>query len=279
MRKQVGLTMIDVAVALACVALVLAQAGVINAGGRERSKREVCLANLRTLTASWKMYADDNAGKLVNGGQTGMGFGGAAYDWVKEPWWCTPLYPLPTSDEFGTFNAKRFDWDLTLPYGERVKLLQQGALYKYCPDVTFFRCPEADKNMHRSYIMPSSMNAEWQNAPPGYISQGGLVKNTGQIARPSERIVFLEEKVITPDAFQFPTPSGLPWTFDKPNIMHSDGVNFGFADGHADYRKWECAAVLRWAKSDTGGTPTMAELAACPTDYNWLLNAVWGITQ
>ena len=69
MRKQAGLTRIDVAVALACVALVLAQAGVINAGGRERSKREVCMANLRTLTAAWQVYADDNAGKIVNGGQ------------------------------------------------------------------------------------------------------------------------------------------------------------------------------------------------------------------
>ena len=54
MRRQTGLTKVDVVVALACIALVLAQAGIINAGGRERSKREVCLANLRTLTAAWQ---------------------------------------------------------------------------------------------------------------------------------------------------------------------------------------------------------------------------------
>ena len=54
MRK--GLTRVDAAVALACVALILAQAGVINAGGRERAKREVCLANLRSLVNAWQTY-------------------------------------------------------------------------------------------------------------------------------------------------------------------------------------------------------------------------------
>ena len=68
-ERESGFTRVDAAVALACIALVLAQAGMINAGGRERAKREVCLANLMSLTAAWQMYAQDNSGKLVNGGQ------------------------------------------------------------------------------------------------------------------------------------------------------------------------------------------------------------------
>ena len=57
----------DAIIVVVCVALVLAQAGVINAGGRNIAKREVCLANLRTLTAAWQMYAQDNAGKFPVG--------------------------------------------------------------------------------------------------------------------------------------------------------------------------------------------------------------------
>ena len=38
-----GLTRVDVAVVVACIALVLAQAGVINAGGRERASARYVL--------------------------------------------------------------------------------------------------------------------------------------------------------------------------------------------------------------------------------------------
>ena len=55
--------------------MFLAQAAVLNAGGRQLAKREVCLANLRTLAAAWQMYAQDNAGKFPvgwNGGTMWM---------------------------------------------------------------------------------------------------------------------------------------------------------------------------------------------------------------
>ena len=68
MNANKGLTRVDAVVALACVALILAQAGVINAGGgRERAKREVCLANLRSLVNAWQTYSNDNSGKVPCG--------------------------------------------------------------------------------------------------------------------------------------------------------------------------------------------------------------------
>ena len=64
MRKQEGLSRIDAVIALACIALVFAQAAILNAGGRGLARREVCLANLRMLTQAWQMYANDNNGKI-----------------------------------------------------------------------------------------------------------------------------------------------------------------------------------------------------------------------
>jgi prepilin-type processing-associated H-X9-DG protein len=127
------------------------------------------------------------------------------------------------------------------------------------------------------------MNALWSTAPAGYCPVGMVAKRLGQIKNSKDRVVFFEEKKPSPDAFQFPTPIGLPWTYDKPNVMHGDGANFGFADGHADYHKWECPATLRWAKTisdnQADGVPTPAELTSCPKDYNWLLNAIWGMAR
>jgi prepilin-type processing-associated H-X9-DG protein len=259
MRKQTGLTRVDAAVALACVALVLVHVGVINAGGRERSKREVCMANLRMLTAAWQMYADDNAGKLVNGGQVPWGLS-------REIRWCTPN------------NTSPFDWELTLPYQQRVDLLKQGALYRYVVNVEIYRCPEADKNMHRSYIMPTSMNAAWTT--DGHTEVAGyplskVAKNTGQIAKPNERIVFLEEKIITPDAFEFPYDMTAALC-DTLSIMHGNGINLGFADGHAEYHQWECQSTIRWCKGEIYNDAVAADTCFRTKDRVWIRKALWG---
>jgi prepilin-type processing-associated H-X9-DG protein len=274
MNANKGLTRVDVIIAVACIALILTQAGVINAGGRERSKREVCLANLRMLTAAWKTYADDNAGKLVNGGQS----------WSntpppKEPYWCTPLPPVPATDEVGSgWPTTRFDWDTSAdtpryPYAERVSLLKRGALYKYCQDVTVFRCPEADKLQHRSYVMPCSMNALCNGC--GSAGLGPVVKSLGQIAKPNERIAFLEEKIITPDAFQFGYSPSAPTWFDRPDITHDNGANFGFADGHAAFRKWVSQKMIDWIKR--GGGYPVPTYSDCKEDLAWMHNAIWGV--
>ncbi len=293
MNANKGLTRTDAIIVVACVALVLAQAAVLNAGGRERSKREVCLSNLRTLTAAWQMYANDNTGKIVNGGQAL----GNNYSGVTEPFWCTPLcnpaHPLPTTDEVGTgWPAIRYDWDLTLPYAERVSLLKRGALYGYVQNPDIYRCPEADKTAHRSYVAPASMNAYCDLC--GYPSNAPVVKSLGQIAKPNERIVFLEEKKISPDAFQFPYSATADpyWTSDLPNITHGNGANYGFADGHAEYFQWKCQSTLNLCQIiASGGTVTPAQLTAARSqadaekcgggntyngDAKWVENAVWG---
>ncbi len=294
-KNILGFTLVELLVVIAIIALLMAVLLPALSRARTQAKRIACLSGLKQLVLAWMTYADNSDGKLMNGGQAG---GNNKYDWVKDAWWCTPLPPLAATDEVGTFPTTRYDWDYTVtgvhgvsnyPYAEMISLLKRGALYRYCQNLKVYRCPEADKDVHRTYCMPTSMNAAWlQTSSPTQIEVthyplAKVAKTLGQIKASKDRIVFLEEPVPSPDAFQF--PDALYWGPDHPNIMHGNGANFGFADGHADYHQWECAATVRWAKSGADiDAPTTAELSSCvdssssgkPKDCKWLRNAIWG---
>jgi prepilin-type processing-associated H-X9-DG protein len=247
---------------------------------RSQGKRIVCLNNLKQLVTAWMVYADNSDSKLVNGGQAG---GSPVYGWVREPFWCTSN---------NTAADPGWDWDWKvwgidgysgppLTYEQRLEKLKKGALYKYCQNLKSYKCPEGAKDMHRTYIMPTPMNAAWMSGDniheqPGY-PLAKVAKRLGQIKKSKERVVFFEEREITPDAFQFP----IVLTYglcDPVNIMHGDGGNFGFSDGHAEYHKYECASTIEWAKGGAAPSDTcfVGTVAGKQGDYKWLRNAVWG---
>jgi prepilin-type processing-associated H-X9-DG protein len=164
--------------------------------------------------------------------------------------------------------------------------LKKGAIFKYANNVKSYRCPEAEKDMHRTYVMPESMNARWP-----FHSEGTIIKRMAQIKKAAERVVFFEEKRITGDACVYPydtNPNTIYWDGDVPNVMHGNGANFGFADGHADYHGWECPSTLEMAKRPPvpAPLPSSSEFVAYRSraltecgnaDAKWMLNAVWGV--
>jgi prepilin-type processing-associated H-X9-DG protein len=260
MRKQTGLNRIDAVVALACVALVLAQAAVLNAGGRERSKKEVCLANLRTLTAAWKMYADDNAGKIVCGDaeeygdwETSTGsYGYTGIHYQEKPW---------------TLN----DWEWGLTLAQQKDKIMNGALFPYVKDIDVYKCPSDIVNEARSFSMVDAMNCVVQST----VGAGAiLIKNCQQIIRPDERFVFIDHGSVGKN-----TMGG--WTcyvtqaewWDPPPIPHEGGTAFSFADGHSEYHKWQDQRTVDFAKLGK----SFSEPQPDNQDLNWVQIRCWGL--
>ncbi|MEK7995915.1 MAG: hypothetical protein AAB403_19115, partial [Planctomycetota bacterium] len=63
---------------------------------------------------------------------------------------------------------------------------------------------------------------------------------------PAFRIVFLDEGRITPDSYATHYVNERWW--DPPFVRHADGTNVSFADGHADYWKFEGKKTLETGK-------------------------------
>ena len=275
-----GFTLVELLVVIAVIALLMAILLPALTKARIQAKRIICLSGLKQLCLAWLAYADNNDGKIVNGGQPPSNTPPPT-----EPYWCTSFHN-PTSDPGFDWSWKVFpDYPAgILTYEQRVEKLKKGALFRYCNNVKSYRCPEAEKDMHRTYIIPESMNASMYPNPGAYHAEGQIIKRIGQMKKSAERVVFFEEKRISPDAFMYPyVNAGADpyWDSDKPNVMHGDGANFGFADGHADYHKWECRSTIDLSKCDTCGPPFTAYKNACPPNYDgkWVHNAIWGETR
>jgi prepilin-type N-terminal cleavage/methylation domain-containing protein/prepilin-type processing-associated H-X9-DG protein len=277
-----GFTLVELLVVIAIIALLMAVLLPALTKARRVTKRVVCTSNMKQLVVAWVVYTDNSDGKLVNGGQAIQGPAlPGKYGGVKEPFWCTPLCPIAATDEVGTFATERYDWTSSLPYAERLSLLRRGALFKYAPNEKMYRCQEAkDKNVHRTYVMPVSMNAwcSFCGYPGG--AESLVAKRIGQIKKSKERIVFFEEKNLTDDAVQFPysaagNPTWDPWDKISGN-MHESGANFGFADGHSEYRKWESPESIKWLDDEITTAPTCATSVAACRDLKWIFNAIWG---
>ncbi len=63
---------------------------------------------------------------------------------------------------------------------------------------------------------------------------------------PAYRIVFLDEGRITPDSYATHYQNERWW--DPPFVRHADGTNVSFADGHADYWKYEGKKTIETGK-------------------------------
>jgi prepilin-type N-terminal cleavage/methylation domain-containing protein/prepilin-type processing-associated H-X9-DG protein len=263
-----GFTLIELLIVIAIIALLMGILIPALSKVRRQGKRISCLSNMKQLLIAWMAYAEANDGKIVNGGQSPSNDSGN----VKEPYWCTWQ---PST----TFTATTpFDWryDLLPNYEDRIEKMKGGALYRYLNNEKVYHCPEADKNMHRSYLIPNAMNGSWNACPLNY-GQGQIMKRLGQIKKAGQRIVFLEERFPTPDSLIVPFKVA-EWTpYDGPSCMHGNGADFAFADGHAEYWKWECSDMLYYCKICTDTTPSPdTNVTKCRKDVIRIQRAVWG---
>ena len=290
MNANKGFSRADAIITVACVAFVLAQVGIINAGGRDRSKREVCLANLRMLTVAWKAYADDNAGKLVNGAPIAPG--------GSPPSGTCPAPPAGLSDQvraivppitsaFYSMHKDELPWigpawafGAEPWYSDRSQseclqkvAIDTGALWKYTGDYNIYR-PFGKKDAIVTYSIIDSMNGKYK-----WNFQGGsdnsptmMPKNISQIKGASGRIVFIDEGTVGMDSYA--VYSGSECWFDPPPVPHENGTCVSFADGHSVYHKWKAKETIDFGSGDIYNAHPVTCNAL--NDLYWVQIGCWG---
>ncbi len=246
MKDRWILSMKDLAVLLICVLFLGGTLGLVGITGQEHAKRVVCMANLEGLGRAWLMLAQDNNGTIVRPNQN-------PDRWVDRPHQIDPVTGVRTYTGH----------DSTLE--EKINGIKGGLLFAYAGRPAMYHCPSDGRSRvpvnsrgvgaYRTYSIPGGMGG-WPEYGTVSISGLGLIRGFqryGEIAAPAEKYVFVEDNYTHSPS----TPASEPpnrgynsgvWSFWRSNLSeawwdpvaawHDDGMNLGFADGHAAYRRW-----------------------------------------
>ncbi len=224
--KRQGFTLIELLVVIAVIAVLM---GILMPSlrmAREQARSIYCQSNLKTLVLGYKLYAEDNNSKLVNGHCHINGFNPQNPYWVK----------IPPDGENSTVE-------------EKIEYIKQGALWNYVNNEKVYRCPSdirkrnaAHSQAYRSYAIAGGLNGQ------GPSSDIEVCKGISDIKRPSEKYIFLPEcdvRGYNRGSWILGPVSG-QW-IDAFGIYHRGrSTSFGFADGHASKRSWQSQGLVDW---------------------------------
>jgi len=252
--KSKGFTLVELLVVISIIALLVSILMPALGRAREAGQRAWCLSNTRSLTIGWMIYGDDNDGLLP---MSAVGYMGSRLEYGDTEW---IRYANP--------------WTATID--EKLAALRNGVLFPYLESTDIFRCPVAKNKEFRTYSITHAMNGLILTEDFG----GKVLKNNGQIKRPSERIVFLDDFVYNDDACWMIYNDRPQWWNTTP-IRHGSGGNvFSFADGHSEFKTWNDQSTIELAELAYASNSAEAYLYSGPQPGNedivWAQRAVWG---
>jgi prepilin-type N-terminal cleavage/methylation domain-containing protein/prepilin-type processing-associated H-X9-DG protein len=210
-----GFTLIELLVVIAVIVIVAAILFPVFSAAREKARQVSCISNISQLGKATMLYAQD-------------------YD---------ETYPLGliSCSSGGHFWT---EWNAQSPDGacRGFQLTWMDLLYGYVKNWNIYHCPSTQFD-HRPFAPPgvSRDRVEYSYGVSYYFSRlydtaAGTWRQP-PTTRPTlslAEVVRPEEKVYMADSAGHPDHTPYPWLYiDSIQFRHIEGVNIGFADGHA----------------------------------------------
>jgi len=225
LSKRAGFTLIELLVVIAIIAILAAILFPVFSKARAKAQQTSCLSNVKQFMLSWMMYVTD-------------------YD-QKCPHYALALY----------------DYDWSLIWAKHwTKLFEP-----YVKNVQIYQCPSAPENdlIMWGGAFPSTYGYTNAFRYPDYKDVGdGLCCGWWPLARipcPAETPVIGEARVVSPTR-----EGGLPdqgpsdggdclggaYAYNRYAFRHNEGMDVGFADGHAKWLRHDHVMALPWSHDE-----------------------------
>ncbi len=274
MKNKRAFTLIELLVVIAIIAMLLAIVMPALKKAKEAGKRVICQSNVRQLTQAWKTYAEENKGILA-AAMTSAITGGEPFGWANS----TPTWVGLTND---VDNRRALEAAITL-----------GTFYPYVNILKAYRCTNHESantgvadttqvKRIRSYSIVDSLNG-YDFIKYSGLQYGRPVKQLTELRNSSAQIAFIDEGRETAQGWSI-HPDPMAYKFwDVPGSQHNDGTVLSFADGHAEYWRWEDTRTLAFVErakklTNYGEAYNLGEASNQSTnpDYQRLYRGIWG---
>ena len=247
MQNRKAFTLIELLVVIAIIALLLSVIIPALKNAKRLATAAACLANQKSLATAWRMYSDDNDGKICDAD---------TFNTTSGTWSHPPLL------EDGVTYVGGPDQEVTLE--DRFRGIRAGGLFEYVEAIKAYHCPN-DKRLNRgtnlgtsdAYKMYRSYNIQGGlNGEEIFRSSDGICPtNIAQLKASGNTYVFVEEYY---DG-AYSNFNGGSWQIDRDdngeswwNIMsiwHNESSTLSFADGHAERVRWRDPRTMEYAES------------------------------
>jgi prepilin-type N-terminal cleavage/methylation domain-containing protein/prepilin-type processing-associated H-X9-DG protein len=244
--EKAGFTLIELLVVIAIIAILAAMLLPALSKAKAKAQGIQCLSNLRQLQLAWIMYSGDFNDYIPQVGGLGDTANSFTDGRLANPLWVH-------GDMGGTPNA-------TAPGATDPRLVERGTLFPYTKSLKIYKC-SADRKNGLAYNGPPSwqpttrsmsMNCWLNPITPHNFNARVFRKQSdlnAHLGGPVKLFVTVDENPNTiNDGFFVIDPgqgttSPTTWT-DVPASYHNKAGSFGFADGHAEIKKWRDANLI-----------------------------------
>ena len=283
-----GFTLIELLVVIAIIALLMAVIIPSLSLAKKKAASIVCMSNTRQMSMAWYMYQDENDGSIMGSNMEDVGANSVCREaWIGQPHLASDT--LTSSLTLEQTSPPVTDED-------EIRGIEKGKLYPYVENYDIYHCP-ADKlrkgpdgtRMYVSYAVPLCLHEIQDRSHEDYSRQ---INKFSEIRTPGNTFTFVESgersrgNWTVGGHFIMATPEygfseyGL-WS--PVAISHGDSAVFGFADGHAENKKWHDEIVFEHYEKTEGQPPgaLYGQTFAPPggsEDLDWLVRG-WAYKQ